>query len=59
MQVYGDALKSIPLQVSTLALTLGVGCTGVNQWGPLQVSTLTLGVVIPLTFSIHEFEVFE
>ena len=34
-----------------MMLTLGVDCTGVNQWGPLQKSTLTLtlGVVRPLT----------
>ena len=31
-----------------MTLTLGVGCTGVNQCVPLQASTLTLGVVRPL-----------
>ena len=40
-----------PRQASMLALTLGVGCTDVNQGGPLQASTLTLplmlGGVIP------------
>ena len=28
-----------------MMLMLGVGCPGVNQCGPLQASTLTLGVV--------------
>ena len=31
-----------------MTLTLRVGCTGVNQCGPLQASMLALGVVIPL-----------
>ena len=39
-----------------MMLTFGVGCTGVNQCGPLQASILTLmpmvGVIRPLMISV-------
>ena len=35
-----------------MTLMFGVGCTGVNQCGPLQVSTLSLGMVRPLEWAV-------
>ena len=38
-----------------LKLGVTVGCSGINQCGPLQASTLMLGVVAPLMFIILDF----